>query len=178
MFSGYGIIKENCLHVRCGPGAGADVGDDEIRKRMMQGRSMCEVLKVRHNVTDVSSINAFADRRGGSDRRCKDVCFIRMLGMDAGYADAVREMDRLLSAQAAEGTVRYQRISGLPRLAASEDVEYYSGCCEKWTAAGRKLLELHVSEENEALKAALAYACGETLRFFGQVTPGVSTSTS
>ena len=116
---------------------------------------MCEVLKVRHNVTDVSSINAFADRRGGSDRRCKDVCFIRMLGMDAGYADAVREMDRLLSAQAAEGTVRYQRISGLPRLAASEDVEYYSGCCEKWTAAGRKLLELHVSEENEALKAAL-----------------------
>ncbi len=176
MFSGYGIIKENCLHVRCGPGAGADVGDDEIRKRMMQGRSMCEVLKVRHNVTDVSSINAFADRRGGSDRRCKDVCFIRMLGMDAGYADAVREMDRLLSAQAAEGTVRYQRISGLPRLAASEDVEYYSGCCEKWTAAGRKLLELHVSEENEALKAALAYACGETLRFFGQVTPGVSAS--
>ena len=133
-------------------------------------------MKVKHNVTEVSSINAFADKRGGSGKEGKDVCFVRMLGMDAGYLDAVRGMDRVLSEQAAEGKVRYQRIGALPGLSAPGDVEYYSGCYEKWTAGGRKGLKIHVSEQNEALKAALGYACTEAVRLFARVTPGVSAS--
>ncbi len=133
-------------------------------------------MKIRHNVTDVSSISAFANSRGGFSGDCKEVCFIRAAGMNAGYADEIAGMDRLLSGQAAQGQVKYRRLGALPVLAASEDVNYYSGCYENWLGSGRKVLNIRISEQNEELKAALACACGEALRLFGQVTPQASAS--
>lgn len=133
-------------------------------------------MKIRHNVENVSSIIAFANIRGGSGRDSKDVYFIRMLGINAAYADEVRQMEQLLSEQVSKGQVRYQRVSELPRLVSSEDVDYYSGCYENWTGNGRRRLELKVSGQNEALKELLGAACSETVRLFGQVTPHASAS--
>lgn len=146
-------------------------------ERMMQGRNMCgEIWKVRHNVTDISSINAFAGVRGGSGGEYKDVYFVRMLGMNTTYTDEIGQMDRLLSEEASKGRLKYKRISELPRLAASEDVNYYSGCYDNWIGSSRKLLKIRASEQNEKLKAVLGYACGEAVRLFGKVTPHASAS--
>ncbi len=134
------------------------------------------IMKIRHNVKNVSSISAFADIRGGFGEDGKDVYFIRMLGMDAAYLDEIRKMDRLLSEQAAKGQGKYQRLSELPRLVSSEDVNYYSGCYENWNRNGRRTLELKVSGQNETLKEFLGAACSEAVRLFGQATPHSSVS--
>lgn len=106
---------------------------------MMQEENMCEgILKVRHNVTEVSSIREFWGVRGGFDGNCKDVCFVRMTGQNDGYLGEVEQMDRQLSQQAAGGALRYQRILELPRLAVSQDVNDYSGCFDNWTGSGKK----------------------------------------
>ena len=131
---------------------------------------------VRHNATDVSSISAFANIRGGFDGDYKDVSFVRMTGRNASYTDEVGQMDCLLSEQGANGEIRYRRICELPRLAASEDVDYYSGCYDNWTSSGRKSLVLQVSQQNEGLQAALGTACQEAVRLFGQVTPHATAS--
>lgn len=133
-------------------------------------------MKIRHNAADVSSIHAFMNIRSGSDNDCKDVCFVRMLGVHSSYTEEIRQMDRLLSEQTAKGQMRYQRIGGLPRLVLQEDVEYYSGCYDNWNRNGRKVLSLRASEQNEELKEALGAACREVVRLFGQVTPHVSAS--
>ena len=127
-------------------------------------------------MSDVFSINEFANIRGTFGGDYKDVCFIRMLGMNSTYTDEIRQMDSLLSEQASKGQMRYQRLSELPRLVSSEDVNYYSGCYDNWTAGGRKTLELKVSAQNGLLKEVLGTACSEAVRLFGQVTPHASAS--
>jgi len=144
---------------------------------MMQERNMCEgMFKIRHNVTNVSSMSAFVNSRGGFGGDYKDVYFIRVLGRDASYLEEIEWMDRLLSEQAARGQVKYKRIDSLVSLTASEDVNYYSGCYENWLGNGRKKLELKISGQNETLKTMLGYACGETVRLFHQVTSHASDS--
>lgn len=146
---------------------------------MMQESSMCGGMwKVRYNVTEVSSISAFADRRGGAGGDYKEVYFVRMLGhpTEAVYIEEIRKMDRLLSKQAAEGQLRYQRVSGLPRLSAPEDVSMYSGCYDLWTGNSRRTLGLKAAEQDEERKAVLGYACGEALRLFKQLTPQATAS--
>ncbi len=127
-------------------------------------------------MSDVFSINEFANIRGTFGGDYKDVCFIRMLGMNSTYTDEIRQMDSLLSEQASKGQMRYQRLNELPRLVSSEDVNYYSGCYDNWTAGGRKTLELKASAQNGLLKEILGTACSEAVRLFGQVTPHASAS--
>ena len=133
-------------------------------------------MKVRHNVTEVSSISGFAEGRGGYDGSCKEVCFVRMAGQSGGFLGEVEQMDRLLSRQAADGALRYQRILELPKLTASGDVNYYSGCFDNWTGSGRKVLKLKASEQSGELQEILGEACRETLALFGRVTPHASSS--
>lgn len=121
-------------------------------------------------------MDAFARGRGSFDGTCKDVYFVRLLGWHAGYEQEVEQMDRFLSGQEAGGQLRYRRMEQLPRLAAAEDVNYYSGCYDNWTASGRKTLKLKCSGENEVLQAALGAACLEVTGMFGRLTPGVSAS--
>lgn len=135
-----------------------------------------EIMKIRHNVENVSSISAFADIRGGSGGDGKDVYFIRMLGMNTSYPDEIRKMDRILSEQAAKGQMKYQRLGELPRLVSSEDVNYYSGCYENWNRNGRRTLELKISGQNTELGEFLGAACSEAVRLFGLVTPHFSSS--
>ncbi len=134
------------------------------------------IMKIRHNVENVSSISAFANSRSESGGDCKDVYFIRMLGMNASYPEEIRQLDRTLSEQASGGQVRYQRLGELPRLVSSEDVDFYAGCYENWTRNGRKALELKNSGQNETQKELLGAACSEAVRLFGQVTPHASAS--
>ena len=134
------------------------------------------IMKIRHNVENVSSISAFANSRSESGGDCKDVYFIRMLGMNASYPDEIRQLDHTLSEQASGGQVRYQRLGELPRLVSSEDVDFYAGCYENWTRNGRKALELKNSGQNETQKELLGAACSEAVRLFGQVTPHASAS--
>lgn len=133
-------------------------------------------MKIRHNVTELLTVGAFANSRGEFGGDYKDVYFIRMLGMDDGYVDQIREMDRLLSEQSTAGQVRYLRNGGLPGLTLSEDVNYYSGCYDNWVGSGRKSLKLKVSARNDLLCERMGAACREAVRFFGQMTPHVSAS--
>lgn len=132
--------------------------------------------KVRYNVTEVSSISAFANSRGGSGGDYKDVYFIRMLGMDSAYTEEIRAMDRLLSAQAAGGQLCYRRIGELPRLSAPEDVNLYSGCYDLWMGNSQKALDLRSAGQDEERKALLGRACGEAVRYFRQLTPHATAS--
>lgn len=134
------------------------------------------ILKVRHNVTEAASIDAFAKSRGGFDGVCKDVQFVRILGQYGGYAEEVAQMDRLLTGEEAEGRVKYRRMEQLPRLVSTEDVNYYSGCYDNWLAGGRKGLALKCSEQREAFKTALGAACQEVTGMFRRVTSGASAS--
>lgn len=80
----------------------------------------------RHNVMPIHSIQSFAGIRGGNHLGCKDVYFIRCLGVDSGYINQIRNMDRLLEEGEMGHRGNYVRLSQLPGLLEQTRMEKYS----------------------------------------------------
>ena len=95
------------------------------------------MLRYRHNIIAVASIESFENIKGGVNRDCKDVYFVRALGCNATLASDIQKMDADMNRLVANGDCFYARISSLPRMSAVEDVEYYSGCYARWEESGR-----------------------------------------
>lgn len=134
------------------------------------------IFRVRHNAAEVSSLQRFAEIRGSINGGCKDVYFIRMVGMSPGYADEVERMDRILSERMLQGQCRYSRADSLPGRISAEEVSYYSGCYENWQRSGRKKAGTRATNGNAQLEEALGSACVQVAELFGRLTPHANAS--
>ncbi len=124
---------------------------------------MEEILNVRHNVINISSVMAFAHIRGGLHQNTRDVYFVRLLGDDGKLLQDVVQMDAESGALTAAGSCIYLRILKLPGLTDKTAADYYSGCYEKWKQDREQNLETRGSIQAGIFPKMLARACKEAV---------------
>ena len=93
---------------------------------------MEQVIAYRYNITEVTSMEDFANIRGRLFNNSKDVYFVRLLGTNVKFENQLHWMDTTLSRQMQEGRLFYQRVHMLPALSVSEDILYYTQCYHRW----------------------------------------------
>lgn len=135
-----------------------------------------EIFRTRHNVMDVSSLDMFMNIKGGINRNCKDVYFVRMTGANPRLPGDIEKMDRVLTERMQEGKIYYNRVDALPKLFAQEDIDYYSLAYSKWIECGKSLVVVKSTENNKVLQKVLGEACIEVVRLFKEKTASVTDS--
>lgn len=133
-------------------------------------------LKIRYNVMDIPSLDAFAKIKGGINHGCKDVYFIRAVGVNQTLAAELEKMDRMLSENMLAGRGRYHRVDHLPSLVSAEEIARYSACYENWIKSGRKYIVTKLAEDREELKRVLGNGCELVARLFRTCMPYVNDS--
>lgn len=140
-----------------------------------------KVIRYRHNVIKVNSIEAFGNITGGMRRDgtqhgyVKDVYFVKALGMGAHYFEELQKLDNMMS-QRKQGMFLYKRmINALPVLAAEEAV-FYGICYDKWKESQKKRIETRLSVKNTELAEILGCAMADAVEKFKVVKPNMSES--
>lgn len=127
---------------------------------------MEHLLRFRHNVMDISTINAFENIKGGINHDCKDVYFVRAVGTDAHYLKDIESMDKSLMSRMADGMVFYKRFNSLPKLFSVDDTAFYTDCYNKWIDSGKTEASTKLTN-NKRLKNMLGSACMEIEKIYG-----------
>ncbi len=127
-------------------------------------------FSVRYNIMGISSPEGFGSIKGGFNNGCKDVCFLRLTGCESTLAERIVRMESSIG-----GNVIYKRVSELPRLCSSEDVEYYNNCLERLKNSGFARAETRISA-GDFLPEILADALSEAVDAFSSVKKGVTES--
>lgn len=135
-----------------------------------------EIFKTRHNIMEISSMDMFANIKGGMNRNCKDVYFVRITGTNPVLSADIEKMDKVLTERTCEGKGYYNRADGLPKLSSPEDIQYYAQSYSKWVQSGKTSVLIKSSENSRALQNVLGKACGEVVRLFKGVTANVTES--
>lgn len=133
-------------------------------------------FKIRYNVMDIFSLEAFSNIKGGINRECKDVYFMRAIGDRGSLSEDIKKMDRTLSERMFAGQCRYNRVECLPPLVLAEEVEAYSGCYEQWVASGRRKAALVAAEQNETFQMILGAAFDKAARLYREESPNMNAS--
>lgn len=120
---------------------------------------MEEILKFRHNVMNVTTIDAFENIKGGMNHRCKDVYFVRAIGTSATYINDIKKMDDALSNARNSGRGYYCRLNGLPKLQNMEDTAFYTECYSKWVENGKRKAVIRVTKKKDVWAKTLGNAC-------------------
>lgn len=137
-----------------------------------QGEKM---LKFRLNAMKILSIDSFENITGGINGGCKDVYFVRSVGMNASLAENVVKMDSALSERMNRRAGFYKRIRSLPKLTSPDEAAFYSECYEKWLESGKKSLHTHLASD-ETAEAILSEAFLRTITLFRSGSSAVSGS--
>lgn len=137
---------------------------------------MEQLLRFRHNVMNISTINAFENVKGGINHNCKDVYFVRAIGTDAHYLKDIEDMDKLLMSRMADGLVFYKRFGSLPKLFSVDDTAFYADCYNKWINSGKIEASTKVTGNNKRLKNMLGSACLEIEKIYGMGNKQLSSS--
>lgn len=137
---------------------------------------MEQLLRFRHNVMNISTINAFENVKGGINHNCKDVYFVRAIGTDAHYLKDIEDMDKLLMSRMADGLVFYKRFGSLPKLFSVDDTAFYADCYNKWIDSGKIEASTKVTGNNKRLKNMLGSACLEIEKIYGMGNKQLSSS--
>ncbi len=117
------------------------------------------ILRFRHNVMNVTAIDAFEHIKGGINNQCKDVYFVRAVGTGPAYIRDIRKMDETLDGSQSSGRGYYRRLGGLPKLQDMADTAYYAECHAKWLQGGKREAVTRVTEGNAELAKLLGNAC-------------------
>ncbi len=96
-------------------------------------------VKFRHNVMNVHSISAFESIRGGINQNCKDVYFVRFVGVCDTLAADVRRMDGDMAERMARGCVIYRRMPGLPSGFCPDCLADYEAFYREWLGSGSRI---------------------------------------
>ena len=134
------------------------------------------ILRFRHNVMNVTSLSSFANLKGSISQDCKEVYFIRAVGVNQTLLSDVVRLDEVLGTQMQEGKVFYKRIDSLPKLSSMDDANYYSNCYMKWLDCNKLRMEIKSSVVEERLITTLAKACLDVLHIFHMQNTNISES--
>jgi len=113
----------------------------------------CIDFKARYNVMNVSSLNEFLNVKGGINNNCKDVYFIRMVGVNNTFFEDIEKVDKVFTEKTLNGICIYNRIKEFPRIVSAEDIEHYSKCYNEWIQTGKKKISVKASSNNDILIA-------------------------
>lgn len=130
----------------------------------------------RYNIMDISSMEEFANIKGGVNDNSKDVYFMRAVGINSSFLNDILKMDSVLSKQMSAGQGKYKRMNTLPGIISTEAVDYYSKCYEAWMISGRKEAVIKSNEKDREWQQVLGMAFDKTLTLFGKITPNTSAS--
>lgn len=130
----------------------------------------------RYNAISITSIQSFADIRGGLNGARKDVYFIRCIGSGESFLTDIEAMDKKLWEREQKGWGRYCRLTNLPVPAAPDTIARYSNAAETWMNSGQKELSIKMVEGNPLLKRILSDAFIKVREEFRGCTPGASSS--
>lgn len=133
-------------------------------------------FNTRRHAMEIASVEAFMNVKGGFYQGCKDVYFLRMIGVSRTMLAEIQQMDRILTEQMNKGWGFYIRCSSLPRLAAMDDVEFYSGCYEEWLSSGKRSAPIKAAMEDQQLRHIIGGACAEILGLLEKGKQGVNSS--
>ena len=112
-----------------------------------------------NNVIMISDINTFEGMKNGINNDCKDVYFVRAIGVNASYLQDIRKLDDSLLTNMNAGRGYYYRCNSLLKMQNVEDSVFYSKCYTDWTDGGRKELFTRATEKNKLLAEMLSNAC-------------------
>ena len=133
-------------------------------------------FKTRRSGLALSSVEGFRNVKGSFRDGCKEVQFLRIVGMDGTALMETAAMDRSLTEQMGRGQGFYNRKNSLPKLAALEDVEFYSGAYRNWADSGKHSVSLKTPVQNQQLPHVISGACAEILGLLGQGKQGMNQS--
>ncbi len=117
------------------------------------------ILRFRHNVMSVTAIDTFESIKGGINRQCKDVYFVRAVGTSPTYINDIRKMDDTLDGCSQSGRGYYRRLGSLPKLQNTEDTAFYAERYAKWTESGRQEAVIRTTMGSAELAKLLGSAC-------------------
>ncbi|MBQ5319937.1 MAG: trypsin-like peptidase domain-containing protein [Oscillospiraceae bacterium] len=128
-------------------------------------------MAVRHNIMNISSIDAFCNIRGGFNNGCKDVYFVRAIGLDSDFSENLRRLDKAFYS----GAMLCNRVSSMPIPTSANDVSYYNNCFKKCENGGFNVIEVKRTA-GTPLSEILASALKKTLEIFSGAKQGISRS--
>lgn len=135
-----------------------------------------EKLEKRYNVMGLSSISAFANINGRINNGCKDVYFLRTLGVNASYVKDIEAMDELMTKRADAGQAIYSRHLSMPQLTDVDDVSLYTSFYDSWLSDNMSVLATKKLDKSAVTARLAATALSEVLQFYHQNNPNVSES--
>lgn len=132
-------------------------------------------MKTRHNVMSINTLTAFSQIKGGYTAECRDVYFIRFLGINDRFIDELLKTDGIPGSKLECGDIIYKRINRLP-AADTRDVLYYSQKYNLWKENGEKQLIIKASEKNPPFSEALGQAMHDVCVKYSKEKKNISDS--
>lgn len=133
-------------------------------------------FSTRYNVMDITSIQSFIGIKGGINRGCKDVYFIRCLGCGHSYLEEIGNMDRQLADREGKGWGQYIRILEFPRLTEPDVIAFYSEAYENWERSNRMKIAIKSGKPGDSVETLLSEAVKNVLSEFKRSTGQSSAS--
>lgn len=133
---------------------------------------MCENIKYRHNIININSINAFVNIHGGVGKNCRDVYFIRTLGIDENLILDLEKAEKTLYENMSKNILVYKRIEALPNNI--QEIDYYELCYQRFLKDEN--ISTKVSGITPALDKTFSDACKEVLKLYKLSNKNISLS--
>lgn len=133
---------------------------------------MCENIKYRHNIININSINTFVNIHGGCNKNCRDVYFIRTLGIDENLILDLEKAEKTLYENMKKNILVYKRIDTLPNNI--QEVDYYYLCYQRFLKGEN--VSTKVSGITPALDKTFSNACKEILKLYKLSNKNISLS--
>ncbi len=136
---------------------------------------MKRAIRFRHNMIKMNAIATFANLKGGYNQGCRDVYFVRALGMNGQTVNEIHTMDKKMEQAASEGKLFYCRVRGLS-YPTTEEAAFYAGHYSDWCHAGYAVMQTKVQGLGEDFAYALGDACLCAVNMYAAGKNGISES--
>lgn len=128
----------------------------------------------RCNVMNITSIEGFLNIKGGINDNCKDVYFLRTVGVSDTLRQDLLLIDNVITENRKTYRGIYNRINELPRLVSVDEANYYTQKYEQWKK--NCIVDIKCTEHSEELKKILGNACSNILSIYEENTDSVNES--
>lgn len=118
---------------------------------------MFDINLLRENSSKIENLNDFENFYGENN------VFIRIVGENNTFLQDFSRVERNLCREMSNGTVAYKRVSKLPVLTSTDDVNFYSECYNGWLRSYKKKMDIKSTKNNVQLSTALAEGISECL---------------
>lgn len=121
-------------------------------------------FSVRHNFDKINTLNAFAQAAGIFSNGVKNVCLVKCLGENIGFANAITMFDGKMDSEEEQGRCKYIRLTKLPSMMDTAQVAVYSRCYDDFKSGVRFCLKK--ISPSEAFYPVIVNALAKTCECF------------